>query len=297
MLIHRKGPLIDSTTNIKDPCPVFDGQSWHLFGTIGHRTRLDIFHAKSDQLHGPYHDFGTCSIPDLGPNACAPGVVHQDGLFHMFIQTEYYRTGGRIVHCTSRDGSNFEPKDDPITPVPGSGEAGIYDPHPAIIGNTCYLTYSGFATGPRIQGDIYIASGPSWDGPWERIGCILRHEDVPFHNQKSDPRYEWGLEGSMLIEDYNQILLFGVCFLPTKCKGSRQRVFLAHAPNLHESFQVCTTLPTGPGWESGENGHATAVMVNSDVHLFYQARMHNGTWNCGTGVLDRCILNPHAHNG
>lgn len=50
------------------------------------------------------------------------------------------------------------------------------------------------------QPDLYLARSRtgSWDGPWDRLGCILDHARVPGHNQIGTEDSERGLEGPQL---------------------------------------------------------------------------------------------------
>lgn len=208
MLNNRFGPLFDSTifSDAKDPCPVFDGIRWHIFGSGGSSSSeiWKILHATSPDLTGPW----TIEEPSVlhglsGPHVAAPGVIMDQNInrMHMFVQSDFLDVGGNVYHLVSDDlGKNFFYTDTPICSVPNSGEAGVYDPHPAIIHGQKYVSYSGtpvvehYQTHNVARPDIYLArsSSNSWDGPWEKLGIILKHEDVHHHNQHNHPDYEWG---------------------------------------------------------------------------------------------------------
>jgi hypothetical protein len=197
-------------------------------------------------------------------------------MFHMFVQTDFLQVGGTIEHLTSSDGIYFDRHDTAIHSLPLSRESGIYDPHAAIIKNRKYIVYSGMSAVGRP--DIFLAQSTTntWHGPWKRVGRILDHPGVPFHNLPDYPDYEWGLEGAQLIElPSGLILLNAVCFLPEGIRGTRQRIFLAVSNNIQGPYVTIgpVILPKQGGYDSGENGHATGLIEKDRLNLFYQARV------------------------
>jgi hypothetical protein len=264
---------------------VWDGETWHLFGTgafedlYGHET----LHATASALHGPWTLQPPAVLCEVaGTCVAAPGVVADGAALHMFVQTEYNFFGGRVEHLVSDDGgSTFVRTDTALRSDPHVGEAGLYDPHPAEIAGERYLVYSAF----NVIGcpDIYLARSESgcWDGPWERLGAILRHQDVACHNQIGDPAYEWGLEGAQLLElSGGQVVLNAVCFLAGAPVGSRQRVFFAVADAATGPYDVIgPVLGLPDGAEHAENGHASVVVHDGALHLFFQERTGQGPWS------------------
>ena len=270
---------------VKDPCLVYDGSLWHIFGSGGDTIseRWGIHHATARFLAGPWQQHETIELPLVGSGVAAPGVIFSGGQFHLFIQTEFMFEGGRIEYLTSPDGFDWTHVNTPLCSVPSTEEAGIYDPHPAVVGGKKYLVYSAM---PPITGkpcpEVFLAVSDtgSWAGPWTRIGKILSHADVAeHHNQPGQPDYEWGIEGPQLIELPNgQVMLNAVCFLPGGDRGTRQRVFFAIAPSAEGPFRsLGPFLPA----EDGENGHASAALVDEELVLCYQARPKTGTWRYG----------------
>ncbi len=201
----------------KDPCPVFDGRRWHLFGTgVTKPHTFEVLHATADTLDGPWVLGPAVGIDGLtGGCVAAPGAVADGPTLHLFLQTEYCVLDGRVEHLVSHDGgSTFTHVRSALTSLPGTAESGIYDPHPAVVHGEKYLVYSAFHT--IREPDVHLARSASgtWDGPWERLGPILRHEQVDFHNQRGTPGYEWGLEGAQLVElSDGRVLLNAVGFL------------------------------------------------------------------------------------
>ncbi len=279
-------PLIEPShglRDVKDPCPVFDGRQWHLFGSGG-STKSEtwqIYHATAPGIEGPWTEQPTINLALRGSGVAAPGVIFSDGLFRMFIQTEFMKTDGTIEYLTSPDGYAWTHVNTALRSMTDTAEHGIYDPHPAMIGGACYLTYSGMPAGWPPKPDIYLARSVSgtWEGPWVRLGSILDHEAVAgHHNQHGSVDYEWGIEGAQLVElPDGRVLLNATSFLPSGTRGSRQRVFFAVASDVQGPYQSIGPILEPSGF--GENGHATALLDGNNVVLCYQARLES-TGHC-----------------
>jgi len=270
---------------VKDPCPVHDGRQWHLYGSgITGPNRFEILHATGPSLDGPWRLGNPVALAAGLSGGClaAPGVIVEGSTHHMFLQTEYNVFDGSIEHLVSGDGGEtFSHAGTALRSLARTEEAGIYDPHPAEIHGERYLVYSAFSV--VGEADLHLAHSRTgdWHGPWGRLGPILRHEDVEFHNQRGDDGYEWGLEGAQLLElPDGRVLLNAVCFLPEGSPGSRQRVFFGIAPDIRGPYALRGPLiPPGGGEGSGENGHASAVIAGSSVVLFFQERdAGGGVW-------------------
>ncbi|MDB5663805.1 hypothetical protein [Cypionkella sp.] len=288
-VISNQFPLFEPSgmDDVKDPCPVFDGKSWHMFGSGGTVTLelWKIYHATAPSLDGPWTQQDLISLPIQGSGVAAPGVVFDNGVFHMFIQTEFIKSGGRCEHLVSRDGYSWVAGTAALIALPDTDEDGLYDPHPAIIGKSKYIVYSAmprFATVP--QPDVYLARSRSgtWFGPWDRLGKILDHDEVPHHNPRGQIDYEWGIEGPQLVElPDGRVLLNATCFLPHGKRGSRQRVFLALADRVEGPYRTLGPLldPTEPG----ENGHSTVLVMGDELIVMYQSRSAetNHRWRYG----------------
>lgn len=304
-IIKRAGPLLSTTqfNDTKDPCPVFDGKMWHIYGSGGQSGAevWKILHATSDSIEGPWSEQLPVVLDGVeGDHVAAPGVVkdEKEQLFHMFVQRDFLALDGTIEHLTSADGHYFKKLNTSLASVPNSDEAGIYDPHPAEIAGQKYLVYAGSPsftfTGTYYVGrpEIFLAKSKTntWYGPWERAGKILSHIDVALHhNQLDDPDYEWGLEGPQLIELPNgKILLSAVCFLPKTERGYRQRVFFALANKIQGPYTSLGPIihPQDNEWEKGETGHAAGIVHEDKLALFYQARCTTTPWRYGLALVD-----------
>ena len=286
-------PIVDTSgyAQLKDPSVAFDGTTWHLHGTGWKVGSLEpvIFHARADSAAGPFTMGEPSAIEGVsGSGVAAPGVVFEDGLFHLFVQTEFQVMSGRIEHAVSADGDRFTHTDTSLVADPMVGEAVIYDAQPCVIGGQRYLAY---AAATKVgETELHLArSTGTWSGPWERLGPIVRQSHVALQNPISCPGYEWGLEGPQLIElPGGEVLLLGVCFLGGRGNGRQQRVFVAIAPGPLGPFEVLG-VPFEPRfdlWARGENGHPGAVLIGDDVVVFYQGRHGPGEpWTLGTATI------------
>jgi hypothetical protein len=287
-------PLFQPTTmdDLKDPCPVFDGTRWHMFGSAGtvRSETWSILHATAPDLCGPWTEHASINLPLTGSGIAAPGVIFDAGIFHMFVQTEFMKPGGTCEHAVSNDGFEWVLLHSALTSLPGTDEEGIYDPHPAVVGGERYLVYSGMPAFERVpQPDVYLARSlsNSWFGPWQRLGKILDHGELPHHNARDHPDYEWGIEGAQLVElPDGRVLLNATCFLPTGERGSRQRVFFAVADRVEGPYRSVGPI-LDPG-EPGENGHSTVLVGDRELTLIYQSRrlQTNHRWRYGVATFD-----------
>jgi len=276
---------------VKDPSITFDGRTWHLFASAWRSLHDDvvIVHGSARQPQGPYVSPEVLDLPVTGPQVAAPGVLWSDGSFHMFVQTRFSGAGGMIEHLASSDGTNFEHVDRALDSDVAIGEGCLYDAQPAIAGDELLLTYA--ATNVPGQPDLHLARSRSgtWDGPWERLGPILRQSEVSFHNQPACGHYEWGLEGPQLVDLRDgRLLLAAVCFLADQPHGRRQRLFLALADGTRGPYRPLgeALVPVSGTWEAGENGHAAVTVVDNELVLVYQARRGAGrAWSVGAAVM------------
>ncbi len=277
---------------------MFDGKLWRLFGSGGSTQSESwlVYHATAPALEGPWTEQTPIDLQLKGSGVAAPGVIFADGLFRMYIQTEFMKPGGKIEYLTSPDGFTWTHVNTAMQAISGTDEHGIYDPHPAMIGGCCYIAYSGMPEGWPPQPDIYLAISPSnsWEGPWLRLGRILDHETVSeHHNPRDSDDYEWGIEGAQLLElPDGRVLLNATSFLPNVARGSRQRVFFAIADGVLGPYRSLGPVLQPIGF--GENGHATAVLDDDDLVLCYQARLQttDHCWRYGLARFAVDRLHP-----
>lgn len=289
---RRAGPLYTESRfkDLKDPCICFDGETWHIYGSGGdvYPEEWELVHATAPTINGPWAELEPVRLRGVsGPHVAAPSVVYdpEDKLFHMAVQKDFMDTGGDIAYLVSADGHVFTKMRTLVVPR-GSSEAGLYDPHFAIIKDRKYLVYSGIPTGlalapgpMRPQPDAYLAKSTTdrWAGHWKRVKAILRHEDIAWHhNRREHPDYEWGIEGPQILElPDGSVLLNATCFIEEGRFGTRQRVFFALADRPEGPYTSLGPVLSTEGakqWEDGENGHASAIVHEDELFLFYQAR-------------------------
>jgi hypothetical protein len=279
--------------DVKDPCPIFDGRRWHLFGSGGTVTTetWKIYHATSPALEGPWTQEPLISLPIEGSGVAAPGVIFDGGIFHMFIQTEFMKPGGKCEHLVSNDGFTWVALPTAFFALPDTAEHGIYDPHPAVIGGRKYIAYSAMPRFQKVpQPDVYLArsTSGSWFGPWERMGKILDHDEVPHHNSRDHDDYEWGIEGPQLVElPDGRVMLNATCFLPEGPRGCRQRVFFAVADQIEGPYRSIGPV-LEPG-QAGENGHSTVLIEGDEIKLFYQSRLVETGHKWRYGILTATV--------
>lgn len=312
------GPLFTETQfkDVKDPCIVFDGIVWHIYGSGGDvRSEVwQILHATAPDIEGPWTEVEpVIMIGVRGDHVAAPSVYFDptDRNFHMVVQTEFTSVGGHIEYLRSPDGNTFTRINTALESLPETSEAGIYDPHQVVIGKEKYVVYAGtpaiegFNNQYIIQPDVHLAKcecaegEPSWSGPWKRLGIILDHNHIDWHHNPRDHKeYEWGIEGPQIVTLPNgKFLLNATCFLSEGKFGTRQRVFFAIADDLmgpYESLGPVIDPKEYPEheWMSGENGHATAIVHDDKIYLFFQGRSQkqphavDNDWRYGIAVFD-----------
>jgi hypothetical protein len=270
---------------LKDPSPVYAGGRWHLFATgCGLPHGLEVAHATAPALDGPWTECPPAELVgvDMIDDHAAPGVVAEGDRLHLFLQHHFNRLGGDVEHLVSDDGGrSFTREGTALRSSPVHGEHGIYDADPALIDGRPHLVYAAMAV--VGQPDLYLARSTSgtWDGPWQRRGCILDHHQVDRHNRIDDDDYEWGLEGPHLLQlPSGAILLTAVCFLRGYPRGNRQRLLVAVADDVAGPYTVIGPIvdPAGPHG-SGENGHGAAVLDGDDVRFVYQELSGPGSWH------------------
>jgi hypothetical protein len=274
---------------LKDPCAAHDGERWHLFGTGVTPTRFEVFHATSSRLAGPWSWEPPVDVSSLrGSCVAAPGVLYDEGRWHLFLQTTFNELGGVLEHLVSDDGgATFSHARTTLTSLPGTDESGLYDPHPCVVQGEKHLLYSAFAVIGQPEVHAARSLSGTWDGPWERLGPVLRHEDVHCHNQRGLPGYEWGLEAAQVVELADgRCVMNAVCFLPGQVPGARQRVFLAVADRITGPWEVVGPVVT-PTLGGGENGHGCLVEEHGSLFLLYQERsLAEPRWRLALTELD-----------
>jgi hypothetical protein len=311
--IKISGPLYTESRfkDVKDPCIVFDGSVWHIYGSGGdvRSEKWVILHATAPTIEGPWKEVEPVEMSGVrGDHVAAPSVYFDETqkVFHMMVQTEFVSVGGTIEYLQSSDGHVFTRINTALESLSDSSESGIYDPHQAVINTKQYIVYAGTPAVEGFQGryiiqpDVHLAESDiqnNWKGPWTRLGKILDHEHINWHhNARTHEQYEWGIEGPQVICLPNgTYLLNATCFLSEGKFGTRQRVFFAIASDIRGPYTSLGPVINPDNypeeWQNGENGHSTALIQGDNLYLFFQARSQKESdaslndWRYGVAIF------------
>jgi hypothetical protein len=309
---------------IKDPCVVFDGNLWHIYGTGGIKTSNEwqVLHAISKSYDGKYITVENIKLlnkdgspfPNIYQQIHAPGVIYdnEQKKFFFIVQTTFTNLGGTVEFFSSTDGDNFYHEETVMKSAPYSRHAGVYDPHISTLvkryfdGKKSSDTKKVFVfTGIEkvALGRVYLAESISdtWNGPWEETSCVLWPEQIKaHHNQDNDPNREWCTEGAQLFELDEDLVskeifkrpiyvINAVGFYPFGDHGTRQHNFFTASFNYKKGY---TSLgPVHPYSTEKEMGHGSLVKLpNGKLGLYRQERSFKskGKWN--SFLLDE--INP-----
>ncbi len=113
-----------------------------------------------------------------------PAVIKYDGKFVMLYRAQDHKGKSSLGYATSADGVHFVRRSEPVmvAEAPYETGGGVEDPRVVKIGDTFYLTYTGYnklggsgthASGP-LHGDAQLCLATSTDLiHWERKGVIM----------------------------------------------------------------------------------------------------------------------------
>lgn len=123
-------------------------------------------------------------------NVFNPGVVHHNGLFHMFYRAQGLDWISRIGYAVSADGIHWNRFRKPVLEPADVWESrGLEDPRVVEIDGTFYMTYTAYSRQYSGSGNPTHAGGGILPMiarsinliTWERIGPIVRGEDNKDH--------------------------------------------------------------------------------------------------------------------
>lgn len=146
-----------------------------------------------------------------------PTVVKKDGKFVMLYRAQDKKGTSRLGYATSDDGVNFARRPEPVmTPETDyEKDGGIEDPRLVKIGDTYYLTYTGYN---KKDAQLCLATSKNLLD-WERKGVIM-----PAY--KGRWNVGWTKAGAILSE---------------KVKGKYWMYFMADAPNRPSQMGVASS--------------------------------------------------------
>jgi predicted GH43/DUF377 family glycosyl hydrolase len=123
-------------------------------------------------------------------NVFNPGVIHHNGLFHMYYRAQGLDWVSRLGYAVSEDGVHWNRLRHPLLePADGTESRGVEDPRVVEIGGAFYMTYTAYGREFQGQGEPTHAGGGilpmiARSGNlirWERLGPIVRGEDNKDH--------------------------------------------------------------------------------------------------------------------
>jgi len=123
-------------------------------------------------------------------NVFNPGVLHHNGLFHMFYRAQGLDWVSRIGYAVSEDGVHWNRLRRPVLdPVDSTDSRGVEDPRVVEIDGTFYMTYTAYGREFHGEGEpTHLGGGITpmiarSDNliTWERLGPIVRGEDNKDH--------------------------------------------------------------------------------------------------------------------
>jgi predicted GH43/DUF377 family glycosyl hydrolase len=145
-------------------------------------------------------------------NTFNPGVIHHNGIFHMFYRAQGLDYTSRIGYAISEDGVHFKRLDQPLLKPQGERETrGVEDPRVTYLADEgrfimAYTAFSPLGITPMFAESSNLLT-------WKRIGPLVKGEDnkdhvlfprkiggryVAFHRRPpsiwiafSDDLYEW----------------------------------------------------------------------------------------------------------
>ena len=210
-------------------------------------------------------------------NVFNPGVIYQDGLFHMFYRAQGLDWISRIGYAVSRDGVNWNRLRQPVfTPFDRLDARGVEDPRVTYLEGRYYMCYTAY-------GDYQGAGEPTHNGggitpmiavsdnliSWERLGAITYGEDNKDH-----------LLFPRKIEDRYVAL-----------HRRWPDVWLAYSENLvdwpEDDMQPVFGPRADPGWDSlsvGANG--VPIETEHGWMVFYHGYDRRHIYKFGVCILD-----------
>ena len=123
-------------------------------------------------------------------NVFNPGVIYDNGLFHMLYRAQGLDWVSRIGYAVSQDGIHWNRLRQPVfEPLSADESRGVEDPRITKIDDIFYMTYTAYGTTFYGEGESpYLGAGimPMIAYSrnlltWERIGPIVRGEDNKDH--------------------------------------------------------------------------------------------------------------------
>ena len=221
-----------------------------------------------------------------------PSVVRHDGKFVMLYRAQDHQGKSSLGYATSQDGVHFVRRSEPVLTAEAEYEAGggVEDPRLVKIGDTFYLTYTGYnkqggkgahATGPD-HGDAQLCLATSTDlSHWQRQGVIM-----PAYKGKWN--VGWTKSGAIVPEKIN-----GKYWMYYLADGEHQLTQMSIASSddlLHWSdvldHPVLASRPKMFDSQVVEPGPAPVITENG-IFLIYNGADDSNVYRTGWVLFDK----------
>ena len=221
-----------------------------------------------------------------------PTVVRNDGKFVMLYRAQDHQGKSSLGYATSEDGIHFVTRPDPVMvgEAPYETGGGVEDPRLVKIGDTFYLTYTGYnnqggsgmhAAGP-IHGDAQLCMATSTDLiHWKRVGVIM-----PAYKGKWN--VGWTKSGAIVPKKIN-----GKYWMYYLADGAHQltQMSIAYSSDLVHwtdalDHPVLSSRPKSFDSQVVEPGPAPVITENG-IFLTYNGADDNNVYRTGWVLFDK----------
>jgi beta-1,2-mannosidase len=207
-----------------------------------------------------------------------PALVIHDGKYVMLYRAQDRHRTSRLGYAESGDGMHFTRRPEPVLEPETDYEkdGGVEDPRLVKIGNTYYLTYTGYNTK-----DAQLCLATSRDlVHWDRKGVIL-----PAY--KGNWNVKWTKSGAIVPEKIGG--KYWMYFLGTAADGTDQMGLASSADLLHWTEETKTpVLPRRPGMFDSrvvEPGPAP-ILTHDGILLIYNGADDKLVYRTGVVLFD-----------
>src|SRR5271157_310948 len=208
-----------------------------------------------------------------------PAVIEHEGRYVMLYRAQDAQGTSRLGYAESQDGIHFERRPQPVLSPEAEYEkgGGVEDPRLVKLGDTYYLTYTGYNTK-----DAQLCLATSKDLlHWDRKGVILPAD-------KGNWNVKWTKSGAIVTEKIAG--KYWMYFLGTAADGTDQMGLASSADLLHWTEETKTpVLPGRPGqFDSRVVEPGPAPILTSDgILLIYNGADDKLVYRTAVAVFDR----------
>src|SRR6202162_794218 len=216
-----------------------------------------------------------------------PSVVKKDGKFVMLYRAQDRKGTSALGYATSEDGIHFTRRPEPVmvSEAPYEKGGGVEDPRLQKVGDTYYLTYTGYnnVDGPATdKKDAQLCLATSKDLlHWERHGII-----IPAYKGKWNVK--WTKSGAMVPEKING--KYWMYYLAdAKGKGSQMGVaFSEDLLHWTEALDhpILSSRPGSFDSQVVEPG-PPPVITSEGIFLIYNGAADNLVYSTGWALFDK----------